>query len=137
MKSELYKAPTKSAVLKQGTTQLRKVVARWIAARIGDYNNGAEGVLKDLFHGGCQSGIVGNLIYYTDTCAFYAKHKQEIWDLVLIQAEQQGEQNPFAFLSALNGAKDIGSVDQFENLLAWYGFEETARIIAGDLKLTL
>ena len=38
--------------------------------------------LEDLQQHGCVSGMVGNLIYYHDTCKFYNKHRQEIFALV-------------------------------------------------------
>ena len=36
------------------------------------------GFLRDLMYGGCQSGMVGSLVYYKDTLAFYKRHKAEI-----------------------------------------------------------
>lgn len=52
-------------------------VIEWIESRIEDYNN-IEDIFNDLFTGGCESGIVTDLIYYDDTLAFYNKHKYEI-----------------------------------------------------------
>ena len=52
-------------------------VIEWIESRIKDYNN-IEDIFNDLFTGGCESGIVTNLIYYDDTLNFYNKHKYEI-----------------------------------------------------------
>ena len=52
-------------------------VIEWIESRIEDYNN-IEDIFNDLFTGGCESGIVTNLIYYDDTLNFYNKHKYEI-----------------------------------------------------------
>ena len=52
-------------------------VIEWIESRIEDYNN-IEDIFNDLFTGGCESGIVTELIYYEDTLNFYNKHKYEI-----------------------------------------------------------
>ena len=52
-------------------------VIEWIESRIEDYDN-IEDIFNDLFTGGCQSGIVTDLIYYEDTLKFYNKHKYEI-----------------------------------------------------------
>ena len=52
-------------------------VIEWIESRIEDYNN-IEDIFNDLFTGGCESGIVTELIYYEDTLKFYNKHKYEI-----------------------------------------------------------
>ena len=52
-------------------------VIEWVENRIEDYNN-IEDIFNDLFTGGCESGIVTDLIYYDDTLNFYNKHKYEI-----------------------------------------------------------
>ena len=52
-------------------------VIEWVESRIEDYNN-IEDIFNDLFTGGCESGIVTNLIYYDDTLNFYNKHEYEI-----------------------------------------------------------
>ena len=52
-------------------------VIEWVENRIEDYNN-IEDIFNDLFTGGCQSGIVTDLIYYDDTVVFYNKHEYEI-----------------------------------------------------------
>ena len=52
-------------------------VIEWVESRIEDYNN-IEDIFNDLFTGGCESGIVTNLIYYDDTLSFYNKHEHEI-----------------------------------------------------------
>ena len=52
-------------------------VIKWVENRIEDYNN-IEDIFNDLFTGGCESGIVTDLIYYDDTLNFYNKHKYEI-----------------------------------------------------------
>ena len=52
-------------------------VIEWIESRIEDYDN-IEDIFNDLFTGGCESGIVTDLIYYEDTLNFYNKHKYEI-----------------------------------------------------------
>jgi len=52
-------------------------VIQWIENRTEDYNN-IEDIFNDLFTGGCQSGIVTDLIYYDDTLNFYNKYENEI-----------------------------------------------------------
>lgn len=59
----------------EGTIKYK--VIEWIESRIEDYNN-IEDIFNDLFTGGCESGIVTNLIYYDDTVAFYNKYEHEI-----------------------------------------------------------
>jgi hypothetical protein len=115
-------------VVGAATTELEKAVANWVADLATDYDDyDCEGPFKDLFHGGCSTGVVGHLTYYRDTCAFYEQHKEEIWGLVCDQVENIGHKNVFQFLAELGGANDVGSADQFENLMAWFGFEEAAQ----------
>ncbi len=89
-----------------------------------------EGFIKDLLSHGCVSGMVSGLIYYADTVKFADKFEEEIWDLANEQMESIGEtDNILQFFANLNGSKNVGSMDQFKNLLAWFAFEEMARII--------
>ena len=52
-------------------------VIEWVESMSEDYDN-MEDIFNDLFTGGCESGMVTNLIYYKDTLAFYNKHEHEI-----------------------------------------------------------
>ena len=56
----------------QGESPLSKHVRCWINNQVEGPDYDVQGVLKDLMYGGCQSGIVGHLIYYTDTTKFYS-----------------------------------------------------------------
>jgi hypothetical protein len=119
---------------------LKSYVANWILEKSQDYDQydertAIEGVLNDLFVGGCQSGIVSELIYYADTTAFYDKYEDVIWELLERQAEELGHSTPLELISSFNGAKDVGNNTQFKNLLAWYAFEETAREISYELEI--
>jgi len=73
----------------------------------------------DLLHHGCQSGMVGKLVYYTDTHKFYDKYYNEIEDLRYDLEESFG--------LPLQPKGDL------KNWFAWMAFEETARIIADEL----
>lgn len=110
-------------------TALDRAVARVINRHAADYDDGAEGYINDVMRGGCQSGIVGDLIYYTDTLKFYKRHREDISGLVKEMQESTGE-------SISNLLRDFDKNDPLcletsnQNLLAWFGFEETARILA-------
>lgn len=111
-------------------TPLETFVQEWINNTAEEYTDtGVNGVLEDLFIGGCASGYVSILIYYKDTVKFYQKYDNEIWDILHEQSIEQG-QSPLEFIANLNGSKDVGNMEQFQNLLAWFAFEETARILA-------
>src|SRR5699024_5329818 len=52
-------------------------VIEWVESMSEDYDN-IEDIFNDLFTGGCESGIVTDLIYYDDTLDFYNKYEHEI-----------------------------------------------------------
>jgi hypothetical protein len=69
----------------------------------------------DLLEHGCQSGMIGGLIYYYDTAKFYDKHYDEI--------EELREEYEEDFGAPLTIKGDL------KNWFAWFAFEETARKI--------
>jgi gas vesicle protein len=79
--------------------------------------------LGDISHG-CQSGTVGSLIYYSDTCAFFKKYKKEIATLVKEYQEETGSN-----ISDLEwfDKEDIFCEEQTnQNYLAWFAYETIA-----------
>ncbi len=76
---------------------------------------------SDLLSYGCQSGMIGSLIYYSDTHRFYDNHYSEIEELRYEYEECMGE--------ALAPSGDL------KNWFAWFAFEETARKMATDLDI--
>lgn len=89
-----------------------------------------RGQLKDLAEHGADAGWPG-LTYYTDTCKLYDRFKGEIWEWLLDDAESFG-QSVFEMIGCFGGAKDVGSCDQFENLVVWYAAERVAREFADE-----
>lgn len=76
---------------------------------------------SDLSQHGCVSGLVPLLIYYKDTGKFYSQFKEEIWDMLYEDAREQGIEI-LELIRNLN-IDSWESSQQFENNLAWYGFE--------------
>lgn len=112
------------------TTKLERAVAKWLRSRGRDYDDGIEGAARDLFYGGCASGIVGGLIYYRDTLAFYKRHASEIDSMIKAFCDDTG-----SALSSLNGWDDsdpLARDTSNRNLLAWFGFEEAARKLCDE-----
>jgi len=108
-------------------TALEKRVQKIINGYAEDYENGAKGFLEDLQQGGCQSGMVGELVYYTDTIRFYKNYKDEISILVRDMIGETGESLNSIFKRI--GWEDddpLALSDVNQNILAWFGFEETA-----------
>ena len=54
-------------------------------------NNLEEGQIADVVLEGCVTGIVSELIYFADSCAFYEKYKEEIWQRLYDSAQDCDE----------------------------------------------
>jgi len=106
-------------------TELEQEVTRICEEHASGYDSGMQGFMSDLRRGGCVSGIIGALCYYSDTNKFHDDFESDIWDLLSENAEEQGMTIP-EFIASLNGADNVGSIEQHKNLLAWFAFEETA-----------
>ena len=117
------------------TNELEKYVLDDII-EYGQIEPELENYLKDVLNHGCQSGICSGLIYYKDTNNFYDKFEGEIWDIVNNISEEM-EESTFQMIDGLNGSKNVGSNEQFKNLLAWFAYEETCRKIADKLEIEI
>jgi len=89
----------------------------WFNANLKDYK-------RDIAEHGANLGYPG-ITYYRDTVALYDKFTDEIWDALYDEAEGNG-QTILELIASFNGAKDVGSDDQFKNLLVWYMCERIA-----------
>lgn len=81
-----------------------------------------ESYMRDVQTHGCVSGMVGGLIYHSDTHKFYDDHYDEIEDFRLELLEQ-----------GINVFDFIGDKD-FKNQMAWIAYEETMRLIYDELE---
>ena len=95
-------------------------------------NNLEEGQIADVVLEGCVTGIVSELIYYADSCAFYEQYEGEIWDRLDQMSCDMGEASILHLIATFNGAKSVGSHDQFRNLLAWWACEDVCREIIAE-----
>ena len=92
------------------------------------YDDGAKGVFNDLMQGGCQSGYVTHLIYYRNAVRFYKRHQWEIDVMLRDLLDDCGGSPAELFKRAgWDDADPLAREDQNQNILAWFGFEETAR----------
>ena len=86
-----------------------------------------EEVVEEVLEHGCVTGIVGELIYYYQTEAFFDRHKDAINELAHEISED------------IYGDKySIYKNLQYEcnkNTMAWFGFEEMTRIIAEEMEM--
>jgi hypothetical protein len=111
---------------------LKQIAQEWLEEKVADGYESQEQAGNELLHHGCQSGLVGGLIYYSDTCQFYHDHKEEIDALLYETLESTG-----LSVSELFGEKwsndDPLALEQYnQNLLAWFGFEKTVRQIVEE-----
>jgi len=75
-------------------------------------------MFENLMQGGCVSGTIGSLIYYSDTYAFFDRHYNEI---KTIREEIED-----------NLREPVTIKGDMKNFFAWLAFEEVAFRIAND-----
>ncbi len=111
----------------QSCSPLFKRVCSYVISEWGDYSDKTN-IFKDVLYHGCQSGVVGFLIYYSDTVRFYKRYREEIDTLLYEEMEDVGLYSPSElFGDKWNKEDPLGREDYNQNLLAWFGFEETLR----------
>lgn len=108
---------------------LTKRVCNYVIGRWGDYND-KKYIFTDVLHNGCCSGVVSELIYYYDTVRFYKQYRQEINEMLYNIMNETGLYAPSELFGDKWDKEDPLAQDDFnQNLLAWFGFEETLRNI--------
>jgi len=88
-------------------------------AQIALEHDNPEMFLSDVLAHGCISGVVGSMIYYRDTHAFYDHHYDEIEELRLDWQAETGQ--------------PIEIKGDLKNFLAWFAFEHTAFVLMHEL----
>jgi len=116
-----YKKQLKK-IIETTSSDLTKYVANYILENYSS-NDEIKCFFEDLNHGGCASGMVGDLIYYNDTEAFFIKFQDEIEELKEDLEDSMGE--------------PLKIKGRITNWLAWFGFEETARNLASQLEIEI
>ena len=101
-------------------------VCRYIISNWEHYDDKKD-IFLDVINCGCRSGACRDLIYYGQTKRFYETYKHEISRLLYI--------NDYDNLADLFGSDwdpydPLALEDDNQNLLAWFGFEETITDIA-------
>ena len=108
---------------------LTKRVCNYVIGRWGDYND-KKYIFTDVLHNGCCSGVVSELIYYYDTVRFYKQYRQEINEMLYKIMNETGLYAPSELFGDKWDKEDPLAQDICnQNLLAWFGFEETLRNI--------
>ena len=116
-------------IKKNSNSPLEKRVCNYVISEWSNYSD-KKNIFTDVLNYGCQSGAVGFLIYYSDTVKFYKQYRQEIDDLLYEAMESTGLYSPSELFGNKWDREDpLGRDDYNQNLLAWFGFEETMRNI--------
>ena len=115
--------------IKRNATPLEKRVCNYVINEWGNYDD-KKNIFTDVLNYGCQSGMVGFLIWYSDTVRFYKQYKSEIDELLYNTMYETGIYSlPELFGKKWDEEDPLGNSDFNMNLLAWFGFEETLRKI--------
>ena len=115
---------------RNSNSPLLKRVCNYVIDRWSEYDD-KKHIITDVHNYGWQSGIVGELIYYTDTVRFYKQYRQEINNLLYDTMNGTGLYSPSELFGDKWDKEDPLAQDTYnQNLLAWFGFEETLRNIA-------
>lgn len=115
-------------------SELTKDVIDYILDEWDEYDD-KKNIVTDVLDYGCQSGTVGHLVYYSQTTAYYKKHKTEINDLLYDAMDECGTHDPSQLFGDKWDKEDPLAIDVTnQNLLAWFGFEETMRNFAREFE---
>ena len=102
-------------------------VCNYVIDTWGDYND-KKHIFTDVPNHGCQSGVVTELIYYSDTVRFYKQYRQEINDLLYDAMNGTGLYAPSELFGDKWDKEDpLAQEICNQNLLALFGFKETLR----------
>jgi len=82
-----------------------------------------ESYFEDLMQYGCVNGMVSGLIYYSETLAFYDRHKDEINEILQDLLWSCGFSCPSELFSDKWDKEDPLALETTnQNLLAWFAF---------------
>ena len=116
-------------IKRNSNSPLTKRVCNYVIGRWSDYND-KKYIFTDVLHNGCCSGVVSELIYYYDTVRFYKQYRQEINEMLYNIMNETGLYAPSELFGDKWDKEEPLAQDDFnQNLLAWFGFEETLRNI--------
>ena len=78
---------------------------------------------NDILYSGCVTGVVGSMVYYTDTIEFYNKYYDEIYELIE-ELEAKGLEILECLKRNLETYQIIMNDEQAKNQIAWLAYEE-------------
>ena len=110
---------------KQSENALTKYVCAYIINNC-EKGESVNEFIENILNCGCASGIVGELTYYSDTLKFYKKFQHEINELLSNLLFDCEYKSPADLFGDKWDKYDPLAIEEYnQNLLAWFGFEET------------
>ena len=113
----------------QSTSKLQKKVIT-ILLQNGNKDE-VMSYMQDVAQYGCQSGNTPELIYYTDTIAWYKKYQLEINELLQNLIANTGLSINELFTN-FDSEDPLCFESNNQNLLAWFSFEEITRQLLNE-----
>lgn len=89
------------------------------------FNQYDRAELQEIAEHGCASGVAGGMIYYSETCALYDQHAEELHD-VLGQYEEDVGVLPEYIIQYL------GDLTGFKNAMVWFVAELYAQEMVSE-----
>jgi len=99
-----------------------------------DNEKESENFIANVAEQGCISGIVSELIYYSDTIKFYNENEELIWEILFDCAESM-DTSILTMLDSHN--KNVMSPCVFKNLCVWFAVDMTAIKICNEREQAL
>lgn len=106
--------------LNQMRSESEDRLEQWLITNILESED-CEAYLGDILRGGCQNGVISELIYYKDVYPFFQEYYLEIQELVLETQDEYG---------TITLQADI------QSHLTWLAVEKVASTIASKLELS-
>lgn len=122
------------ALRRDSDNKLFRRVCSWVIEHWSEYSDKTN-IFKYVLYHGCVSGMVRELVWYSDTVRFYKKYNDDINELLKDLMDGTGLYS----MKELFG-KDWDDEDPLiiethnKNLLAWFGFEETLRNVGREFE---
>ena len=97
-----------------------------------DYEE-VETWFEDLRMSGCQSGMVSDMIYYTDTVKFFEENAEEINEKLSDFLSEVGVKCPAELFNGWDNDDPLCLEGRNRNLLAWWAFESVAEELEDEI----
>lgn len=112
---------------------LMESVTRHILNEWDEYDDPKD-IVGEVLEYGCVSGYVSGLVYYSDTVAYYEKNREAINDLLYEAMDGCGIYSLSELFPKWDKEDPLALYQYNQNLLAWFGFEETMHNFAKEFE---